>query len=92
MSFVRDSSKEKFPSSGAPIFFQVISYIRFKIVQPLNHTIILHKRMNTFLPISPIRDTMEVSSIRVSFKDKFALRALVPFDLLLPKEACYLRI
>jgi hypothetical protein len=55
----------------------------FPISEPLNRTFILNKRMNTLLSMSAIGHTMEVASIRVSFKDKLALGALVPFQFLL---------
>jgi hypothetical protein len=39
--------------------------------------------MNRLFPISAIGHIMEVASIRVSLKDKFALGVLVPFEFLL---------
>jgi hypothetical protein len=42
--------------------------------------------------MSAIGHTMEIASIQVSFKDKLALGALVPFDFLFPEKARYLSI
>jgi hypothetical protein len=56
---------------------------KIEVVMPLNYTFILDKRINMFLPVPTIGNTMELFSIRVSLQNKIALRALVPFKFLL---------
>jgi hypothetical protein len=72
--------------------FVIIFDISFEIVHTLNGTFILNERMNTLLPMSAIGNTMEIASIRISLKEKLALGALVPFQLLLTEEASYLTV
>jgi hypothetical protein len=48
--------------------------------------------MNTLLPMPAIGNTIEIASIRISFKEKLALGALVPFQLLLTEKASYLSV
>jgi hypothetical protein len=70
--------------------FVVIGNIRFEIVQYLNRTFILNKSVNMLLLVSAIGNTVEIVRIRISLKDKLALGALVPFEFLPTKKACYL--
>lgn len=48
--------------------------------------------MSKFLSVSIIDDTMEISSILVTFQDKFRGKMLVPFKFLLTQHASYLYI
>jgi hypothetical protein len=49
----------------------------------------LYKRVNKFLFVSTISDTMKVSCVHIFFQNELTLGPLVPFDFLLTKKSCY---
>jgi hypothetical protein len=57
----------------------IIGNVRLKIFMALNSPLILYKRMDNFLSMSAISNTVKVSCIRITFQNELTFGPLVPF-------------